>query len=89
MAPFRKLRKPQDIVPVPEVQQNVLALFRDHGPMDDYELIDRYRFQYDNEVAESTPRTRRRELADQGLIKDTGLKNFNRDGRELRVWSLA
>lgn len=78
-------------VPTAEVQARVLELFHKYGRMDDYELIDRYRFDYEPTVAESTPRTRRRELVDQGLLRQIlGTVNINaRNGRELRVWGLA
>lgn len=72
-----------------EVQSRVLSLFRDHGPMDDYKLIDLYRWTFDHLVAESTPRTRRRELADMNILKDTKLRNYSGSGRELTVWGLA
>lgn len=72
-----------------QIQANVLRLFRIHGPMDDYQLIERYRDHYDYGISESTPRTRRRELADQGLVKATGLKNISQTGRYLTIWSLA
>jgi hypothetical protein len=76
-------------IDVSQVQSNVLRLFRDYGPMDDYQLIERYRDDYGFNVSESTPRTRRRELADKGLLKKSGLKNIGRSGLSLTVWSLA
>lgn len=78
---------PLDIV---SVQANVLRLFAKYGPMHDYDLIDKYRQDYNADVAESTPRTRRRELVDQGQVKKLiGLTQINRNGRELQVWGLA
>lgn len=78
-------------VPTADVQARVLELFAKYGHMDDYELIDRYRFDHDASVAESTPRTRRRELVDAGQLRQIpNAINRNRtNGRELRVWGLA
>lgn len=77
---------PFDVTPV---QSRVLRLFVRYGDMDDYQLIERYRDHYDNHVSESTPRTRRRELADQGHLVERKLKNPGRSGLLLSVWGIA
>jgi hypothetical protein len=81
-------RKPAAVT-ISEIQTRVLSLFREYGAMDDYSLIDRYRWNYDHSVAESTPRTRRRELADKGLLSKRKETNLAASGRELSVWGLA
>lgn len=77
---------PFDVTPV---QSRVLRLFARYGDMDDYQLIERYRDHYEPFVSESTPRTRRRELADQGQLAERKVKNIGRSGLLLSVWGIA
>lgn len=75
-------------IPVSDVQKNVVNLFAQYGPMDDYQLIHRYRKQF-GFVSESTPRTRRRELADAGIVRRFPVTHIGRAKRDLSVWGLA
>lgn len=55
----------------------------EHGPMTDEELVDRLR----GAMSPSGARTRRRELADLGLVFDTGQRVTLRSRRRAIVWS--
>jgi hypothetical protein len=55
---------------------------QDHGPMTDEELVGRLLF----DMSSSGARTRRSELADLGLVFDTGDRRVLRSGRRGIVW---
>jgi hypothetical protein len=53
------------------VQRRVLLLLRERGEMTDGQLVEAYREVYGT-TPESTPRKRRTELTDMGVVVDTG-----------------
>ncbi len=63
-------------------QEVVLALLKDLGPVTDEEL---YVFAQDN-MTRSGARTRRKELVDKRLVKDSGMKRLTISGRKSIVW---
>jgi hypothetical protein len=66
-----------------EIQEDVLAFFRSHGPATDEELRESLKARH---PAESTLRNRRVELVQRGLIRDTGTTKFSENGRRMIVW---
>lgn len=66
-----------------ESQEEVLATFHRLGPMTDQELVARY-----TGLAQSTSglRTRRHELVEKGLLRDSGLRRKLESGRLAVVW---
>jgi len=71
-----------------EIQKNILVLFMKHKTLDDKTLLKYYRGAFDSEVADSSVRTRRHELVEAGLIKDSGLKIKQRNGRRAILWAI-
>lgn len=69
------------------IQKNILELFVRHKTLDDKSLVNYYRGAFDSEIAESSVRTRRHELVEAGLIKDSGLKIKQRNGRRAILWT--
>lgn len=69
-------------------QEAVLRVLRDFGPMIDEQLIAAYQTNAYTLPAQSESgiRTRRRELADAGLVIDTGEKRDNDAGNKSIVW---
>lgn len=80
-------------------QRAVLALLRERGPMTDEALVVDYALAAMTaaatdpaqapEQSASGIRTRRRELADAGLVVDTGERRKSRSGRAAIVWGVA
>lgn len=70
-----------------ESQRAVLACFLQHGPMHDEKLEVRYSQQ--PRQSESGLRTRRRELVDLGLLRDSGSTSLTVHGRKTVVWQLT
>jgi hypothetical protein len=66
-------------------QKTVLAAFDAYGPMTDQALVTRL----DGLMSPSGARTRRRELADMGLVEDTGLRVKLASGRQAAVWQMT
>jgi len=66
-----------------EIQKDVLAFFRSHGPATDEELREALKAKH---PAESTTRKRRTELVQRGLIRDTGTTKFSGNRRRMIVW---
>lgn len=71
-----------------ELQQRVLTLFAEQGPMTHHELIAKYRDAF-GKTSESTIRTRCAELVEKGLIVDTGARADLESGRRAVVWALT
>lgn len=74
----------QSVRNIRESQAEILTLFRSHGPMTDEEARERY----SGRQSLSGFRTRRSELAHQGLIRPVG-KKPGRTGRRMIVWEAA
>lgn len=75
----------ESVTGIRESQAEVLALFREHGPMTDEEARARYR----GRQSVSGFRTRRSELVDRGLVRDTGERRRMTTGRRAVVWAAA
>lgn len=75
-----------------ESQKAVLGVFKRWGSMIDEELVARYEGASGAgqlpQQSESGVRTRRRELVDAGLLRDTGQKRKNSHGRDAILWGL-
>jgi hypothetical protein len=69
-----------------EIQKDVLAFFRSHGPATDEELRESLEAKH---PAESTLRKRRTELVQRGLLHDTGTTKFSGNRRRMIVWECA
>lgn len=71
-------------------QLAVLDLLIKHGPMDDTRLVEVYRWHAEGgeapNMGDSGIRTRRRELADLGLVHNTGKTTFTPSGRRATIW---
>lgn len=71
------------------VKERVMKLFYQHGPMTDEQLQHEYGKLY-GLTRGSTVRTRRKELVQDGWLRDTGeTKRLNLTGNKGKVWSLA
>jgi hypothetical protein len=84
----------QQVVDAPEVQRRVLAIFRLHpAGLTDEQLIDIYQDVHarDTRSRESvaSPRKRRSDLSNSGLLVDSGARRLLRSGRHGIVWQLA
>ena len=66
-------------------QQQVLEILRKHGPLTD-EAIYRY---VNGEQSVSGARTRRSELVDAGLVRDSGARARTAAGRQTIVWEVV
>lgn len=71
------------------VRDNILELFDAFGAMSDYELITLYKEHVTEKIVDSTVRTRRSELVDEGLLRDSGLHHVLPTGREAIVWEVV
>jgi len=69
-------------------QQAVLKMFQDYGEMCDEELL-RLATAAFLRQSPSGLRTRRRELVDKGLLKDSGRRGLTPAGRRTIIWELA
>lgn len=73
-------------------QQAILDILRDHGEMNDLELVRRYQQLADPgrpHQSESGIRTRRSELVDAGRVVDTGRRVAMPSGRQSILWAVA
>lgn len=70
------------------IQARVLGIFERHGSLTQHQLIAIYRHEH-GPAAESTVRTRCSELADAGLVRDTGDRVQLVSGRHAIVWQLT
>lgn len=70
------------------IQQNILDLFARYKTLDDKTLLTYYRRFYGWASAESSVRTRRHELVEAGLIKNSGLKMKQDNGRRAILWTI-
>jgi hypothetical protein len=77
----------QSVGDLRESQRAVLATFLQHGPMHDEKLEVRYPQQ--PRQSESGLRTRRRELVDLGLLRDSGTTTLTVHGRSTTIWELT
>ncbi len=66
------------------IQQNILDIFCDLGPMTDEALVDRYQDRHGRTGA-STVRTRRRELEVAGFVEECG-RSITVGGRPCRLF---
>ena len=74
---------------ITETQQAILQLLTLH-PMTDQELVPWYQNQLiAPRASESGIRSRRAELVEQGLVKDTGARKKLESGRSAVVWTAA
>jgi hypothetical protein len=74
-------------VAAPSIRQRVLDILLT-GEKTDHELADQYRAQY-GEVRGSTVRTRRSELAQLGIVEDSGRRVRLDSGRRAIVWRVT
>jgi hypothetical protein len=65
----------------------ILACFQQHGPMHDEKLQELYGQQ--PPLSQSGLRTRRSELVDRDLLRDSGKRTKTRFNRETIIWELA
>ncbi len=66
----------------------VLSVLAEYGPLSDYGI---YHFARGRgqKMSPSSARTRRRELLDAGVIRDSGLREQTPSGRAATVWTLS
>ena len=69
-----------------ESQARILALLGSHGPMTD-EAIFAALQAAGCQISPSGARTRRKELLDKGLVKDTGARELTKAKRQTIVWA--
>jgi hypothetical protein len=74
-----------DPITLTSIQAKVLDVLQTRGPRPDVELVILYHARYGS-AGESTIRTRRRELVDLGLVRDTGERVVLQSGRHAIVW---
>lgn len=67
--------------------QAILKCFRTHGPMHDEKLQELYSQQ--PPLSQSGLRTRRSELVDRDLLRDSGKRTKTRFGRETIIWEIV
>lgn len=73
-----------------ESQAQVLAILRRYGPMTDEEIASvAATWPEGTRQSPSGLRTRRAELVDLGVVKDSGLRGKTRSGRSTIVWEAA
>lgn len=69
-------------------QEQVLSIFRRHGPLSDTSLI--IKASYGNILqSHSGLRTRRKELVTLGLLRDSGQREKTMSGRNSIVWEVV
>ena len=84
--PETSLAAARSVVPgIRQARAEVLALFRELGPMTDEEA----RQSYGGNQTDSGLRTRRVELVRMGLIEDSGRRWPSRTGRQMIVWAVT
>ena len=83
----------RSITNLTDAQFAILQFIRTRGEMADHELVARYQGwckgvygQTWPQMSESGIRTRRKELTDQGLVVDTGVRVPTQSGRQAIVW---
>lgn len=74
---------------LPHTQRIILTLLALDGPMTDEELLLLWNDRIAERISPSGIRTRRRELADLGLVCDTGERRPLESGRMAIVWGAA
>lgn len=72
-----------------ETYRIILDILRANGPMNDVEIIERFRSLGIKAASDSGIRSRRSELTASGLITDSGSRKEMESGRMSIVWSLA
>lgn len=63
-------------------QAHILGIIKDHGPITDNEIFARLEIK----LSPSGARTRRAELVDRGLVKDSGSRERLESGRMSILW---
>jgi predicted ArsR family transcriptional regulator len=64
-------------------QRIVYAVLQSRGPMTDEELVSLVA------MSPSGTRTRRKELVEEGLVRDSGNRKFTKTGRQAVVWEVV
>ena len=72
-----------------EKQSHVYWILKHHGPMTDQTLTDLHRVRGFPRQSESGLRTRRHELVEMGLIRDSQRRERLASGRQAIVWEVA
>ena len=79
-----------NIATLPHVKQAILTLYAVCGPMTDDELREVWdQRMLSTPISPSGLRTRRRELADAGVVRDSGQRRTLPTGRSAIVWEAA
>lgn len=66
-------------------QLDVLVVLRRHGPLSDEAIYERLL----RRQSVSGARTRRKELVDLGLVRDSGDRDVTASGRQTIIWEIA
>lgn len=74
---------------LPYVKRSILTIMALDGPLTDDELWDIWQARMTTQISPSGLRTRRRELLDDGLVRDTGERRTLPTGRSAIVWGEA
>jgi hypothetical protein len=76
---------------ITDLQQTILILFHDHGPMHDAVLIPRVAGKYylKKQHSDSSVRSRRAELVARGMLRDSGKRFQLASGRQSIIWELV
>jgi hypothetical protein len=67
----------------------ILGFFRNYGPMNDEQLLERWKYQSPKLAADSGIRSRRAELVAAGRLEDSGERIKMTSGRMSIVWRLV
>ena len=70
------------------IRIKVLSIIQAYGPMTDEELLRRYQM-IDPDVAESSPRKRRGELVESGLVLDYDVNGVTSKGSKAIRWTAS
>lgn len=72
-----------------EVANFVLGLFKELGPMCDEELTASYFLRGGPDCHYESPRRRRSDLKNEGLIEATNIIRLSKSNRKMQVWALT
>lgn len=72
-----------------EVEAFVLTLFREIGPMSDDELTVSYFLRGGPEAHFDSPRKRRSDAANKGLLVKTNITRISKSNRRMNVWAIT
>lgn len=84
--PLTSVLAAASLVNVTAKQQAVLETFKNYGPMTDQDVQRLYR---GPRQSESGLRSRRKELCDRGILKDSGVKDKLLSGRWAVIWCIV